>query len=137
MQLKIEWTKYTRTFNTNYFNLDYFLDKRKSLFGKISYNFKVNRKWKKREMLRSKLNKIKKWCLYCFMIFYYSKVNDIKKPTVSVGFTDSQIYNFAASNSVILHEYLVWKREKREKERQTWLLKKLIWQICSTNFFNG
>ena len=58
-------------------------------------------------MLRSKLNKIKKWCLYCFMIFYYSKVNDIKKPAVSVGFTDSQIYNFAVSNSVILHEYLV------------------------------
>ena len=41
-------------------------------------------------------------------------------------FTDSQIYNFVASNSVILHEYLLWKREKGEKEKQTWLLKKLI-----------
>ena len=41
-----------------------------------------------------------------------------------VGFTDSQIYNFVASSSVILHEYLLWKREKQEKEKQIWLLKK-------------
>ena len=29
-------------------------------------------------MLHSELNKIEKLCLYCFMIFCYSKVNDIK-----------------------------------------------------------
>ena len=56
------------------------------------------------------------------------------KRTRCFGFTDSQIYNFVASNSVILHEHLLWKREKQEKEKQTWLLKKLIWQIYSTNF---
>ena len=49
---------------------------------------------KKRETLYSKLNKIEKWCLYCFIIFSYLKV-------------DSEIYNFVASNSVILHEYLL------------------------------
>ena len=32
----------------------------------------------KREKLLSKLNKIEKWCLYCFMIFCYLKVNGIK-----------------------------------------------------------
>ena len=79
-------------------------------------------------MLHSKLNKIEKWCLYCFMIFCDSKVNG---PAV-VGFTDSQMYNFVASNSVILH--ICFEREKKqEKEKQTWLLKKLVWQTCSTN----
>ena len=60
----------------------------------------MNRNEKKREMLHSKLNKIEKWCLYCFTIFCYSKVNDIKGPAALA----SQIYNFVASNSVILHE---------------------------------
>ena len=54
---------------------------------------------KKLEMLHPKLNKIEKWCLYCFMIFFHSKV--------TVGFTESQIYNFVASNYVILPEYLL------------------------------
>ena len=40
-------------------------------------------------------------------------------PLHSVGFTDSEICNFAASNSVILHEYLLWKREKREANMAT------------------
>ena len=40
-------------------------------------------------------------------------------PLHSVGFTDSQICNFVASNSVILHEYLLWKREKRETKMAT------------------
>ena len=63
-------------------------------------------------MLHSKLNKIEKWCLYCFMIFCDSKVNG---PAV-VGFTDSQMYNFVASNSVILH--ICFEREKNEKKRK-------------------
>ena len=36
-----------------------------------------------------------------------------------VGFTDSQIYNFIASDSVTLYEYLLSMREKWEKEKQT------------------
>ena len=40
---------------------------------------------KKREMLHSKWNEIEKWCLYCFMIFCYSKVKEIKGPAVLVS----------------------------------------------------
>ena len=54
-------------------------------------------------MRNASLNKIEKWCRYCFMIFYYSKVNDIKGPAVLA----SQIYIFLASNYVILREYLL------------------------------
>ena len=59
---------------------------------------------KKQEMLHSKLNKIEKWCLYYFMIFCYSKVNDIKASAVLA----SQIHRFIFSLlQTILHEYLL------------------------------
>ena len=48
---------------------------------------------KKREMLHSKLNRIEEWCLYCFIIFCYSKVNDIKVATALA----SQIHRFIIS----------------------------------------
>ena len=70
---------------------------------------------KKREMLHSKLNKIEKWCLYCFTIFYYSKVSDIKGPDVLA----SQIHRFIISLLQILLFYMniCFEREKNEKKR--------------------
>ena len=70
---------------------------------------------KKREILHSKLNKIVKWYLYCFMIFCYSKVNDIKGPAVQT----SQIHRFTISLLQILLSYMniFFEREKKEKKR--------------------
>ena len=70
---------------------------------------------KKREILHSKLNKIVKWYLYCFMIFFYSKVNDIKGPAVQT----SQIHRFMISLLQILLSYMniFFEREKKEKKR--------------------
>ena len=56
----------------------------------------------KREMLHSKLNKIEKWCLYCFMIFCYSKVNGIKGPALLA----SQFHRFIISLVQILLFYI-------------------------------
>ena len=73
---------------------------------------------KKQEMLHSKLNKIENWCLYCFIIFCYSKVNDIKGPAVLA----SQIYKFIISLLQILLFYMnicFERQKKREKEKQT------------------
>ena len=70
---------------------------------------------KKQEMLHSKLNKIEKWCLYCFMIFFYSKVDDIKGP----GVLASQIHRFIISLLEILLFYMNICFEKQEKERKT------------------
>ena len=80
---------------------------------------------KKQETLHSKLNKIENWCLYCFIIFCYSKVNDIKGSAVLA----SQIYKFIISLLQILLFYMnicFERQKKREKEKQKWLLKKLI-----------
>ena len=70
---------------------------------------------KKREMLHSKLNKIEKWCLYCFMIFCDSKVNDIKGPALLA----SQINRFIISLLQIMLFYMnmCFEREKNEKRR--------------------
>ena len=70
---------------------------------------------KKREMLDSKLNKIEKLCLYCFTIFCYSKVNDIKGRAVLA----SQIHRFIISLLQILLFYMniCCEREKNEKKR--------------------
>ena len=70
---------------------------------------------KKREMFYSNLNKIEKWCLYCFMTFCYSKVNDIKGPAV----LDSQIYRFIMLLVQILLFYMniCFEREENKKKR--------------------
>ena len=70
---------------------------------------------KKREMFHSKLDRIEEWCLYCFMIFCYSKVNDIKVPAVLA----SQIHRFIISLSQIMlfHMNICFEREKNEKKR--------------------
>ena len=70
---------------------------------------------KKREMLHSKLNKIEKWCLYCFMIFCDSKVNDIKGSALLA----SQINRFIISLLQIMLFYMnmCFEREKNEKTR--------------------
>ena len=70
---------------------------------------------KKREMLHSKLNKIEKWCLYCFMIFCDSKVNDIKESALLA----SQINRFIISLLQIMLFYMnmCFEREKNEKTR--------------------
>ena len=70
---------------------------------------------KKQEMLHSKLNKIEKWCLYCFMIFFYLKVGDIKGP----GVLASQIHRFIISLLQILLFYMniCFEREKNKKKR--------------------
>ena len=92
---------------------------------------------KKREMLHSKLNKIEKWCLNCFTIFCNAKVNDIRGPAVLA----SQLRRFIISFLQIMLFYMnICFQERKTKKRetkQTWLLKKLIWQICSTNFWKG
>ena len=77
---------------------------------------------KKRETLHSKLNKIEKWCLYCFMTFCYSKVNDIKGPALLA----SQIHRFIISLLQIMLFYMNICFEREENEKQTWLLKELI-----------
>ena len=66
-------------------------------------------------MLHSKLNKIEKWCLYCFMIFCYSKVIDIKGAAVLV----SQIHSSIISLLQILLFFMniCFEREKNEKKR--------------------
>ena len=70
---------------------------------------------KKREMLHSKLNKIEKCYLYCFMIYYYSKVNDMKGPAVLA----SQIHRFIIALLQILLFYMniCFEREKNGKNR--------------------
>ena len=70
---------------------------------------------KKGEMPHSKLTKIEKWCLYCFMIFCYSKVIDIKEAAVLV----SQIHSFIISLLQILLFFMniCFEREKNEKKR--------------------
>ena len=79
---------------------------------------------KKREMLHYKLKKSEKWCIYCFMIFCYSKVNDIKGPAVLA----SQIQRFIISLLEILLFYMniCFERQKKEKKRNRRLLKKVI-----------
>ena len=69
---------------------------------------------KKREMLHSKLNKIEKWCLYCFMIFCYSKVNEIKSPAVLA----SQIHRFVISVLQILLFYISALKERKNKKKR-------------------
>ena len=70
----------------------------------------------KQEMLHSKLNKIEKWCLYRFMIFCYSKVNDIKGSAVLA----SRIHKFIISLLQILLFYMniCFEREKNKKKRK-------------------
>ena len=70
---------------------------------------------KKGEMPHSKLTKIEKWCLYCFMIFCYSKVYDIKGPAVLA----SQIHRSVISLLQIMLFYMniCLEREKNEKKR--------------------
>ena len=70
---------------------------------------------KKWEIIHSKLNKIEKWCLHCFMIFCYSKVNNIREPVVLT----SQIHRFIISLLQILLFYMniCFEREKNGKKR--------------------
>ena len=70
---------------------------------------------KKQEMLHSKSNKIEKWRLYCFMIFFYLKVDDIKGP----GVLASQIHRFIISLLQVLLFYMniCFEREKNKKKR--------------------
>ena len=65
-------------------------------------------------MLHSKLNKIEKWCLYCFMIFCYSKVNEIKGPAVLA----SQIHRFVISLLQILLFYISALKERKNKKKR-------------------
>ena len=67
---------------------------------------------KKREMRRSKLNKTEKWCLYCFIIFCYSKVNDIKGTAVLA----SQIHKFMILWLQIL---LFYMKERKMRKGET------------------
>ena len=66
-------------------------------------------------MRNASLNKIEKWCRYCFMIFYYSKVNDIKGPAVLA----SQIHRFIFSLLQIMLFYMniCFEREKNKKKK--------------------
>ena len=66
-------------------------------------------------MLYSKLNKIEKWCLYCFMTFCYLKVNDIKGPAVLA----SQIHRFVISllQITLFYMNICFEREKNDKKR--------------------
>ena len=73
-------------------------------------------KKKTRGMLHSKLNKIEKWCLYCFTIFCYSKVNDIKGSAVLA----SQIHRFIISLLQILLFYMnIILKERKTRKRET------------------
>ena len=65
-------------------------------------------------MLHSKLNKIEKWCLYYFMMFRYSKVNDIKRPAVLA----SQIHRFIISLLQIMLFYMNICFEKQKKRNK-------------------
>ena len=65
-------------------------------------------------MLHSKLNKIEKWCLYCFMICCYSKVNEIKGPAVLA----SQIHRFVISLLQILLFYISALKERKNKKKR-------------------
>ena len=67
----------------------------------------------KREMLQSKLNEIEKWCLNCFMIFCYLKVNDIKGP----GVLASQIHRISLLQFMLFYMDICFEREKNEKKR--------------------
>ena len=69
-------------------------------------------------MRNASLNKIEKWCRYCFMIFmmfHYSKVNDIKGPAVLA----SQIHRFIFSLLQIMLFYMniCFEREKNKKKK--------------------
>ena len=67
-------------------------------------------------MLHSKLNKIEEWSLYCFMIFRYWKVNDIKGPAVLA----SQIHRFIISLLQILLFYIISAlKERKTRKRKT------------------
>ena len=68
----------------------------------------------KREMLLSKLNKIEKWCLYCFVILCYSKVNGIKGPAVLA----SQVHRiiFLLLQILLFYMNIFFEREKNEKK---------------------
>ena len=69
---------------------------------------------KKREMLHSKLNEIEKWCLDCFMIFRYLKVNDIKGPAVLA----SQIHRISLLQIVLFYMESALK-ERKTRKRET------------------
>ena len=64
-------------------------------------------------MLQSKLNEIEKWCLDCFMIFCYLKVNDIKGPAVLA----SQIHRISLLQFMLFYMDICFEREKNEKKR--------------------
>ena len=74
---------------------------------------------KEREMLHPKLNKIEKWCLYCFMIFCYSKLNDLKGSAVLA----LQIHRFIILLLQILLFYMniCFEREKNKKKRNKYV----------------
>ena len=88
---------------------------------------------KKWEMLCSKLNKIEKLWLYCFMIFCYSKVNGIKGPAVLA----SQIHRFIVSllHIMLFHMISALKERKNEKKRNKHGYRKNLYNIGSTNFW--
>ena len=70
---------------------------------------------KKREMLHSNLNKIDKQCLYCFMIFCYSKVNGMERPAVLA----SQIHRFMISLlQIMLFCMSIALKERKTRERE-------------------
>ena len=69
---------------------------------------------KKREMLHSKLNEIEKWCLDCFMIFRYLKVNDINGPAVLA----SQIHRISLLQIVLFYMESALK-ERKTRKRET------------------
>ena len=72
-------------------------------------------KWIENEkMLHSKLNKIEKWCLYCFMVFCCSKVHEIKGPAVLA----SQIHRFVISLLQILLFYISALKERKNKKKR-------------------
>ena len=87
---------------------------------------------KKGEMLHSKLNRIEEWCLYCFIIFCYSKVNDIKVPAVLA----SQIHRFIISlrQIMLFNMNICFEREKNEKGRKKMATEKIDMTVCSMNF---
>ena len=65
-------------------------------------------------MLHSKLNKIEKWCFYCFMVFCCSKVNEIKGPAMLA----SQIHRFVISLLQILLFYISALKERKNKKKR-------------------
>ena len=58
-----------------------------------------------------------------FHIFCYSKVNDIKGPAALASQIDRFI--FSLLQIMLFYMNICFEKEKQEKEKQTWLLKKL------------